>query len=475
MLSNSSIEAVKPLADDLIRRGIRLMPVTGSPLEAMVRESLPGFDGTTTPQENAVDYAACQLYDTANSAHPGTEIRPHDMVVDETVPVLAEAVRNHIAHARTVVNPYIEKLVTEVNEQIKDLSPSSLLGMEVIVYNPAAPFINPVFENSIKGYRDVAYEAGWSMDFMFPDTTTEELTKLLKTNSVELDADIDNWLSGLGENFLLDVWSGFFQAKQTPNLHSFITDTVSTAGVSGLNVDKLLAIHLLARNLYDHPMEGMSVSLVNYNRTITLLKNISGARLLIESEQYYKEKDGDQILIRSLAGSKIVVNGAVYKKWIADGGDNDILFGNALVSFPVFSVAKINERKDALRTEWNRHSALVTMTEAKRRVLRLRGIFLNTFKKLIVEDTEPNLNREQMYKQCEEFLSSQGDEGFTNFFLLARKLVCRIRFPETDAEEILSSIDKVAQANPNMDIREAATIAVICHVANWQAHQMKAV
>lgn len=475
MLTIEAIKSAAPLAEDMVNRGFTIIPVENSPLAALVKESIPGVSTNIIGHVPNIDSSCDNVHHYSNLEQPGTGIKPHDMVMDEIVPVIASAVKNHIAHARGIVVPLVEDMVNQVKENLVALTPSSLLGLEVIVFNPPAPFTNTVFENSIGKFANAVYDASYTLPFTLPEVTIEELDKIIKTNSNELDKDVSEWLISKNEDFMMSVWVNFFMGKTTLNLHSFINDNPSGFGRSNINIEKLIAIYLIARNLFDTPPNNTFVSLEKFNEVISTVRDIAGSRLYFENMDYYEEIGKRKILVRSIANNKIIVNGPVYKEWIKNGGENEVLFGNSLIKNPVRDIDSINERKVALITEWNRHSALITSTEAIQKFARIKQILLSVFRKQIVEANDPELNKEAAIKTFEEQLDYIRESGMECIYSLSLKLICRSRFANTDAENILLSINRISKDNPKLDIREVATIAVIEYIATWVTSQLRVV
>lgn len=475
MLTTEAVQSAIPLAQDMVGRGLSLLPVENTPLAALVKESMPIQMQGSVETEYAFSNAAFDVEFMSNAKQPGTDIIPHNMVLDEIVPVVAESVRNSVAHARSVVVPQIEDLVSRVQEVVSQLSPSSLLGVEVVIFNPPKPMTNGVFETSIEKYSDVSYDANLSLTVAMPEIQLDDLRKLVMTNAAGLDKDIEEWLAAQPEGFLHSVWFDFFMLQTVSNLHAYVTQNKAAFGRSGLDIDRLLAIHLIARNLFDNPPEGVNVNLQTFNDITSTIRNVSGARLYMENQDYYDEVGKRKILVRSIIGPKVVVNGEVYRQWIEAGGENEVLFGNSLTRNPVRDVETINLNKEKFLNEWNRHCAIVASTEATRRFVRMQEIFYSAFRAQLAAETDETLNREAILGAFHQELAKISEKDLDCLYSLSLKLVCRARYPQTDAEEILSNINRVAKENPKLDIREAAAVAVIEYIACWIAHQIKVV
>ena len=479
MLTTKSIESAIPLAQEFLNNGMSIIPVENTPLATLVQESMPLHDphvaSSMTDNEYSFNNGVFNVEFTANQKQPGTDIIPHDVKLDEIVPIVADTVRRAVAHARSTVVPLVDDLVNRVKTTVDQMTPSSLLGMEVVIYNPPKPLINAVFENTLTKYSDINYDAGLTLTFSLPEIQEDELRKLINTNSNELEKDIDEWLANCGSGFLYTVWREFFMLQKASNMHAYISQTKSNYGRSSVDIDRLLAIHLIARNLFDNPPEGTSSNLATFNTLVSALRDNSGTRLYFENQEYYDEIGKRKTLVRSIIGPKVIVNGEVYRSWIAEGGENEILFGNTLLTKPVLDVNSITEKKDELLKEWNKHCALISTAEANRKFVRMKEILFSSFRSQLIDDQDEELNREALLRTFQEKIQTIRESDLECLYTLSLRLICQTRFPQTDAEEILLGINRVAKENPKLDVREAAAVAVIEYIATWISQQMKVV
>ena len=475
MISQKAIESSIPLAQEFLDKGMMIIPVENTPLAALTQESIPVYGTEVSDQSVLFNNIGFNIEYTANQKQPGTDIIPHDVMLDDIVPVVADTVRRAVNHARTTVVPLVEDMVKRIQDAADQLTPSALLGVEVIVFNPPKPLINSVFENTLAKYATISYDAGLTLPFALPELHSDDIRKLINTGSNELEKDIDEWLADCGESFLHTVWSEFFMLQKASNMHAYISQTKSNYGRSAIDVNRLLAIHLIARNLFDNPPEGTNASLSTFNSIVAAIRDNAGTRLYFENQEYYDEIGKRKILIRSINGSKVTVNGEVYRTWINEGGENEILFGNSLMARPVMDVVTITEKKNEFINEWNRHCALISTAEANRKFVRMKEILLSSFRNQLIEDQDPELNREAILRIFQEKLQAIRESDLECLYTLSLRMICQSRFPQTDAEEILLGINRVAKENPKLELREAAAIAVIEYIATWIAQQMKVV
>lgn len=476
MLPVNAVQTVVPLAKQLAANGVYLMATPNTPLAALTKESSPVGYSDVTPNispEQMQDYLIGNSIDNilyrSTSEMPGTAIIPHNKVMDDIVPVIAEAVRKQINFARNVVVPVVEELAVKVKERVENFSTSALSEVEVVVFHQPLPLANAIMQNSLEQYKDVNYDPSIRLSTMLPEKDIAEIKELMNTNANDLDKDIAVWLNEQGDAFVSGLWQDFFMGKGSLNIHEYISSTGSFFGRSNININILLGIHLLARRLFDNPPEGTDLDLNRYNELIAQVRDSSGARLYIEFTGYAEEVSKNKVLVRSLTPKQVIVNEDVYREWINMGGDNDILFGLLLTNNAARTMDAVMSIKDALLSSWNRHTAIVSTTEANQRYLKFKDILLSSYREILLHIEDSSVNKEDLYNKFRDQTETVTSEDFNNLYLVCLRLVCRSQFKDSDAEKILLSVNQISLENPKLSVREAAAIASIKYIAEWVA------
>ena len=476
MLSTEALNSAMPLTEVLDNNRLALVPVPGTTLEALVKatRSDVNFNEVTAGGYNP---QVTEIAFIANAKDTTFGQSPHDLVMDDIVEVAVKAVQGHIVFAKTVVAPTIAELVEKTMTAINNLTPSTLLGMNVITWMPPKPLDSSAFETSVRRFEEVPFDSP-KMDMQLPLITVVEMMELMETGTSGLDKDIAEWAASKGDTFFINIWENVFQIKQAPlneripvTFKSFIEDREC-------GIDNALAIYLLARHLTDNPMTGTEMSLPRFQTTIVAYRNQAGARLcraLDDLTTYAK----NGVLIRTAYDGTTVVNGNLYRKWIEEGGENEVLFGNLLDLPFVTTIEQINAKAAKLKGVWERHSALTATLENNRRFSRTKEILNKCFQaqmRDIPEGEETTAGvREMAIKKFSEKLDDVREDELRDLYSLALKLVCHSRFCHTDAERILSGIERVKKENPSVPVREAAAVSVIEYIGYWLSTQMKVI
>lgn len=477
MLTKAALESAQALTEVMDANRLSLVPIPGTPLEALVN--------ATRSDQNFMTVKACQDYwvDTAsieyiaNAKDPVFDKSPHDLVMDDITEVAIKAVQGHIVFAKSVVAPAVAHLVECTMVTLNELTPSVLLSLEVVICTPPAPLNNSSFETSVRKYEEVSFDVP-KMNLRLPSLTVSEIVDLLKTGTSSLDQDIGEWVAALGDSWLINLWENVFQIKQANLSETTPVTFKSFVEHRTLGVDYAVAIHLLSRKLADAPPAGTEMSLNIFQTTIIEYRNQSGARVCRALDELATiEKNG--VLVRSIDGSKITVNSSVYRKYIEAGGENEVLFGNLLDLPSVVTVEHLNEKAGKLKAVWSRHSALTATVEHNRRFARTKEILFKHFQtqmRDIPEGEEATLgNRETVIRQFRDQVELVSESEMSDLYALCLRLVCRSRFYRTDAERILSGIERIKKENPLIEVREAAAVSVIEYTAYWLASQFRVI
>lgn len=478
MLSQEAINSALPLTEVLDNAGIYLTPVENTPLNELFKATRSS-DAFSTPVSAAGDGTNFNIdTDTlsymANKKDDVLGVCAHDNVLDEVVEVASKAVQGHILFAKSVVAPAVQSLVESLQTSLQALTPSSLTGAEVIVWNPPAPLENNGLDSMVARFAEVPVDEP-ALNLNGPDLTAAQITELMLTGSSSMDGDIKSWLAAQGDTFVLKVWEQVFQQKPLDG-SSPVRNFNDIVNIRDDALHTTLAVFLLSRKLLDEPINGFQMPLAVFEESLANIRNQSGLRLTYALSDLERLKK-NQVLVRGQGVTTVTVNGPVYRDWIDQGGENEVLFGNMLDQPSSITVEEINAKKEALLAGWNRYVATLTTIESNKRFIRVKQLLEKHFYdqlKDIPEDEVATLgNREIILKAFLDQLELVREDELGDIYGLVLRLLCRSRFQRTDAEEILTGIERVKRENPHIDVREAAAMSMIEYVSSWLASQFK--
>jgi hypothetical protein len=473
MLTIEALQSSLPLAERLDQRGFVALPRQDSPLEILCARTRSAEEVVSATDGVTIKVDVQQMALSAATKDPVFGDCAHDTAIDDIAAVCIPAVQAHIKHAKTVVAPAVGELVQRTTEILSHQTAEKLLGMEVTVEDLPAPLTNGSFDSMVRKYEETPLNSP-PLSFDLPDQTGQEIVDLMKTGSGSLDSEVEQFASTLGDGCLMGIWRDLFQQKQN--------DLVETTGMrfidylhdSECGLDNALVIFLLARKLVDNPLDGITMSLQTYETLMADFRDQAAAHLCRELDAIDQAERSGALVVK-YTNNNVVVNAQLYRKWIDEGGENEVLFGNLLQANPYVMLADIEENAQQLKRAWANHSALVATVEQNKRFARTKEALASVFRQQMrdMDDAErANIDVEKAITRFDVLLDDVVESDMECLFTLALRLVCRSRFIKSEAERILSGIERVKKKNPQLDVREAAAISTIEYVAWWVSTQV---
>jgi hypothetical protein len=473
MLNSQTLVTALPLTERLEAAGFALHPVQGTPLDAMVNatRSDPGLYDAA---QGNVDIFVSHVAAMANKTQVAYGTSHHTATLDVIAELAITSVKKHLFFAKAVVAPAINDLYTRVKTSLAEVNASTLLGMEVDVLREPAPLENSQLQSAVRKLDGLTLE-DLPLNLNLPDQTVTELQELVMTGNGSLDAAISEWLTS-DNGLLLYIWETAFQQKPLEHPKSFlqlITDRE-------YGVSNALAIYLFARKLLDaKPLEGTRMSLNTYKQKIVEFRNQAAAALCRALDKIERSiKNG--VMVREVIGAKTVVYEPVYRKFLEEGGSNEMLFANAMKGTG-YSVALTDllAQKNVLAEKWNMHAALVKTAESNQRFNKTKQLIELHFNAQLAEiagsEEGTEVNIASVHRLFKGVMEGVRAADISDLYGLCLKVMCRARFYLTDAEKILCGIEEAKRENPSLTVREAATISTINYVACWVARMTQIV
>ena len=480
MITNEAIRSSIPLVQALNAKGLNVVPIENSPLAALVNAT--GGVEITSTEGGDLDllYLTAEIANSTNDVS-GVVPNQHNIISDELAPAIGAKLRNHIAYAKNVVSPNIEALATKTKAIMDGFSPSELLGLEITTFTAPKLFGNPALLSSAQQVAEVKFDAGYALPFAMPMISAEDLIKIISENVSGLGKDLEIWIGALGNAKIEEIYRDFFTNESKligrVTIGGFVNQLGGLGGGVSCDIDKLLAVHLMARALFTAVPAGLEISIAKYETEFAYLRDITGSRLYSEAQAHDAAIASNDVLIKSIDGQKVMVYEENYKRFLDEGGDNEVIFGALVSNSRLFRVKELIDARAALETAWNRQLGIVSVTEANRRFVRVKGTLRNVFAKMMAEEKEvdPQLNLDPIIKLFDQELDSLVEKDMECIYTLSTRLLCRSRYAHTDAEMILEGINRVCKENPKLDVREAAAISAINYCAYWLFSQLRVV
>ena len=474
MINEHTIEAVDPLADKLARRGIRVTPIETTPVHQLAiagRLDIP----SAGPDEAMMDMADRILKGSRATDAFGT-VR-HDVVMDELVETISKTVQNNLNVARNVVNPIIREVTEEAETYMNDAEATRKTYISVVPDYYADVWNSPMLSEMVERYSETSpddFKLRSVVDF---HQSFHELVELAKTGAPQFDEEIADLFRTMGEDKVRQCLHRLF-GKETVPAGDHFSQLVNTRG----DRDVAILAHVFARSLLSDPPEGTGMNLQDYTEYMSRVISQSGRVIYQILRNRQADRNRRQLIRRypsnlHMLGQEIVeivVNADVYTDWLNDGGTPEVLMGSA-VSQQVRSYSELLEQKDRFIQEWQQKERVLGTTQRLDRfnnaVDGLRFAIARQINEL--DDEQLLVPRHLLHERLEENLTKLYGHFYERMYEYARRLVCDILFPHTDALQILCAIDHVLEDYPDLEIREAALLATIEIVSEWVAKLCK--
>jgi len=402
----------------------------------------------------------------------------HTTGMDGAIAATVEHVRRHIQTARLVVVPIVTDFQDRVNNALKNLAPDQVLNMEVRPHRLPVFLVANSLTNRLATYRNLPKTnmiAGMGLPLI---EDNDQLVEMMKTGIATLDLDLQNWIRSYGPSKAVRIWNDVFANRALVDTKGQDASEIIEKLMQDPNEAEVncLIMYLLAAALYNNPPEGTALGLDTFNDRIGLLRD-QAAGMLYKKIAARQNAIESGMLVMRFEGNVCYVYGELYDEFLNSGGSNDVLLGNMLVADRQYRAEAILTRAVEFRQEWQRKSAAIKTTQANRRTALTRQLLVEAFNAQLVASRESNEVDQATFNAIAERFNKilrfeTSDAEFNDLNALSLKLICRSRFPNTHAEKILTTMERISKVNPELDVRDAGTYAVIEYVTDWICEQM---
>lgn len=483
MIYKNTIISALSTVEALSSKRKLLVPKNNSIVAELTTQSM--LAGSLLTETDLDDYSnISQFAESVEQNTTGTLEDPgmHTCMIDSSVKALADMVNIHVSLAKNEIYPIVDKYAESIKlflEANKDLDPGLRFNIDICDIPPLLE--NESFLDSIKNFIDEPIFKPKTV-VHFDQKSNEDILALMLTGSSRVDKMIGEWVSKQDPEFLTGIWNGFFT-----NVN--IKDIITYENVDKMNIfdraNVLLVVYLLARKLFDDPEELAGISLSRYNDAMVDLRNYSGAYLTATASLINKTIKNNTLVteLNSLTNT-IKVVGNIYRPWLEKGGNPDVLLGLLISDKNARTVDKINDISDSLVKTWTSYRSFAIVKESNilfdgyKRVLKEQFDILYNNNITSIEQEYTTANPEcyiKMNSELAKYIETLKPVDMDDVYKVSLKIIAGIRFSYTSSFEILSDIHEAGILNPQIDPREAATIAVINYLTDYMLGQLQVV
>lgn len=463
MLTKEALNEAMPLTLLMDEKDIGLVPIENTPLAELVRQTTVLED--QQDREAPIDLEATSI--ATESLELGVGGSQHDIVMDEIVKAGADCIRNQISVAKNVVRPKLMHYIECIEKDIVNLPASGLAKYEVKMYETPEVLGSAVFCEALERFKDTPYEP-FDFSLRLPLINNEKILALLQTGDGEIDGLVARFYDRVGPEFMQSVFANVFTV--TPNSDIFDREVIDLRTIltnTQTGNDAACILFLVGNRLIDNPPEGTANSLSDFNDKVALIRNQAGARLYTLGVELASARDNGKLIKKIGIDSTLIVYPEVYKEYVADGGDNETLFGVLLSDTPYYTLATISEHKESLDAIWQRNKRIEEKTAINNRFAYVKDSLKRNFSEIVSEEDLTEEEKSQAFNIFNEELALIRVDEFNDICAVCLRLLTRSLYFNTDIERILSSMEKISIENPTIDPREAALISSIELATDW--------
>jgi hypothetical protein len=485
MLPQENVSASSTLAKLYATKGLSIVPKENTLLAQLVRSATPwGINSDRFDNQGEVyDFDSFvtglgRETQFMTDSHIDDKKSQFDCELDAAVADLKAAITSHISLAKNVVAPVVADYAEKVQAALDAASvkPASEM-LNVKLAQLPEPFSDASFANLFSDYDAVRpFIPERVLDL--GQRSAEEIRAFLETGDDGVDKLIFNWILTKEPDFLVTIWNSFF-TKGWADIRA--EEVIAMNDFSALEVGTVC--YLLGQKLFDKiPEDVKGVNLDTYKKLVAQVRDFGGQVVALKLNRIAEVTKGDLMVVDLIPSEKtIVVNAAVYNKWLDNGGEIEVLFGLLVSDERLFSVASINEVKERLLKAWRSWSLFQESSQINNRFNTFRSILESEFEASLINLTDlekdvalktPNL-LDNIRKYFKEDLEDIRLTDIQDIYTVATRLIGKSRFFYTSGYDILSKMQTAQKFNPSITAREAGLLATIEYTVDYIADQMQ--
>ena len=511
MLSKDTVMNAFASAEQLKAAGKTVRALDNSPLQELVDASYPLSknemldQASTDPVRITGDSRNSFIFDSKESFAESVNYTAmnlenesmHSLRVRAMADNIAPFVIVHLSFARNTVVPLVNETEAALN---KFLSMASVKTAEsdfkiTQAFVPGLLHDESFMAMGLENYKDAGVVNEW-IDASLVDEailTDEVIAQITNMGNDRLNKLVQSWLENAPYALIKRVFLvNFVKAgncfdtmdkfgRPLTEAASFYEDYSYSqySASSGRPYDSLsvsLAYFLIATWLNNNPQKTVDarITLADYKNKLAAACISSGGAVNALLKRIMLQVESNIVVSEYNAIRKeIVVHGAVYKTWLEQGGCPEALLGFLVVNSPIYNSNTLLEKKEQGCRAWESY-LVIHNTESQRSIKEsftsfVRSHMYNTLADLTDAEKElgaaETVHRERVMANVDAEILHFSHRIMDDVSHLALHLVAKARFYFTSSYSILEEMMDVAKRNPDIDPREAASLATISYIA----------
>jgi hypothetical protein len=497
MIKREAYLTAVPVATELKEKNIHIIAVDGSPLAELLdlSTSVVSVQTTDLPRvlANPNPRSDNQLFGDMERAGEVELVTSnfdgqsqHSLKVAALVDDIAPYVTSHISLARNTVVPIISELSNKLQkfvETARPIDPSSLFKINKRSL-PALLQDESFMGDGLENYASSQH--GWVNFNLCLDVVEDEnfYLSLMNLSNERLNTLMGEWLRTLETDFLKNVFVVNFGSK-IPTNGSASRYALSEPGASldaYSAVDIALAVYIMGNRMLVDVQPTQGVPLAKYKGELRGVIDYAGT-IIHKAMRTIKRQFESNVMVSRLVMSErsVTVNAALYDAWLESGGCPEVILGMVASGQVQYEVSAINEKKEELCRYWENY-VMLSQTNIREELRKRFAAYaesevlqgLNDLTELEKEYFTTHSNHlTKVAENVKAELAHFNHRLMDDIPHLALHLIARARFYFTSSYLILNEMVEVSKANPEIEPREAALLAVIAYITEYMTTQMR--
>lgn len=518
MLTKNSVMAASTIVEDFNKRGLVILPLPGTPMQAVCSTMAPG-DAVPENIEDLVQLSAEMtmvvdvtedqpIVDAVANVTQGegdtleVEVPTEPVVVGEkTVHVHDEVVATAIADmsgklkyametARTVVMPQCRLLFAELEQRVGDLMYAPRLIPTVNMSYYPDWYTSDHFMSQMTGVNLSAFvEADRTMSqnqnlALIPG---DYLRQALVTGNTDIDVLVAQAAEGVTDAALEDIYNHFFRGSMLSVVDEFLIGDQVGRGFADTRAAATPALFVWtwSQSLLEDIQEGNKLSLDNYQATMMRATKVALNGMARIYKQRMAQIESGELILRApslyqirqaedASDLQIFVNADTYLEYIRNGGSPEALTGAVLMEKIQMRKEDLLGYNDALMRQYNEFVELKATQQSANRIrayaLALKGLFADKVIPALGNDGE----NEAAELAVSQIVENMNDTDIANLQQFFRRLYVNVTVKDgaQTLNRLVDEIDIEMRANPELTVFEAATKAMVNVLGDFVAQQL---
>lgn len=466
-LTKTSLGLAHMIASSLADQNVELGTVPNTSVDELTRLST----GVLEMQEsihpagraNVTMLSMADALEAGASATTDEAHYPHSGAMERFAQNAGRVLASTLDLTQNKVTPMIGRVVEAINRTVTE----RLQGMDsplTLVERKDDPMLSSHYLQ-----ENVARYAGYPTGMRLRNFGLGACSwNLAGTGHSGMDSEVAEFTNRVGQEKINWVCNALFNGGAANSSEIY--------GLADQFENSVIAYFLAIQGLTNVP-DGINCSLEEWNSYCSQIVSTAGAAIAyVMSRRDKVNATGLLVVSAPLNGATsgvIEVNAARYADYLAQGGTVEALYGS-FYERGNFEPGYLLANQERLTKDWENSLALwkTQLVGARLDAMIAATTAVLTAEINAIPEEELVGSREAYHARLRERMGHAKARDFDNMWHFARKAVCRVIFPHTDAEVLLLGVEQQEKIYPGAPVRELALRAAVDLMGAWLAEQI---